>query len=130
MLSQRGKSSMSRAVVASLLTLSLLIVPTVPAWGGHGGGGQGGHGFHGSTGFRGHPGFVRSPGFHRPPAFHGPRIPRPFPWTRCHRGRSFILVGPVVVLPAALLLSAAGHHPAGAGHRGRATAPVVLVLLS
>src|SRR5206468_11207736 len=40
-------------------------------------------------------------------------------------------VGPVVVLPAALLLlsSAPGRRPAGAGHRGTATAAVVLVLL-
>jgi hypothetical protein len=46
-------------------------------------------------------------------------------------GRPFILVGPVVVLPAALLLSsAAGRRTAGARHRGRATAAVVLVLLS
>jgi len=44
---------------------------------------------------------------------------------------ALILVGPVVVLPAALLLSsAAGRRTAGAGYRGRATAAVVLVLLS
>src|SRR2546422_11638606 len=47
------------------------------------------------------------------------------------RVRSLILVGPVVVLPAALLLSsAAGHRTAGDGYRGKATAAVVLVLLS
>jgi len=77
---------MSRAVVASLLTLSLLIVPAVPAWGGHGGGGQGG--LHGSTGFRGHPGFVRPPGFHKPPAFHGHGFHGHF------HGRGVIVVGP------------------------------------
>jgi len=46
---------MSRAVVVSLLALSLLIVPTVPSVaGGHGGGGHGGHGFHGHHGLHGH----------------------------------------------------------------------------
>src|SRR2546426_7481630 len=63
----------------------------------------------------------------RPRFPRAPRIPRP----RRRRVRPLILVGPVVVLPAALLLSsAAGHRTAGAGYRGRATAAVVLVLLS
>src|SRR6266850_8499276 len=51
--------------------------------------------------------------------------PRRRPWARCRRGWSDILVGSVVVLPAA----AAGRRPAGAGYRGAAGA-VVLVLLS
>ena len=59
------------------------------------------------------------------------QLPRPLPWPRRDRGRTLFLVGSVVVLPASLLLSAAtGFRPAGAGYRGRATAAVVLVLLS
>jgi len=58
------------------------------------------------------------------------QIPRPLPWTRRHRGWPYILVGSVVVLPAALLLFSWGSRAAVTGHRGGATGPVVLVLLS
>ena len=73
---------MSRAVVASLLALALLIVPAVPSVaGGRGSGGHAGRGFHGSPGFRGHPGFPGHPGFRS--HFHGH-----------FHGRGVIVVGP------------------------------------
>jgi len=46
---------MRRVVAASLLSVTLLLVPATPGvTGGHGGGGHGAHGFHGGHGFHGH----------------------------------------------------------------------------
>ena len=74
---------MRSAVLASLLAVTLLLVPAAPSFaGGHAGGGHGGHGFHGGHEFHGHfhghavivggPAFWSDPWWYYPPYYYYP----------------------------------------------------------